>query len=193
MDLEFVRTLKPILGMVVMRHMNTYHQLRVNVRLAWLKVVRPRHLKKGRFFKSFQKTPSDLIRMEKNQEDLNRRGLNIAVPYVRFISVREELVGKSILSCLNRTDRPGQARPGQARTGRTGRTGRIGRTGRTGRIGRTGGIGRDRQGQAGTGRTGRTGRIGRISGTGRDRQGQAGIGRIGRTGRTGRTILHVVR
>jgi hypothetical protein len=73
----------------------------VNVRLAWLKVVRPRYMGKGRFFKSFQKTPSDLIGMEKNQEDLDHRELNTVVPYVRFISVREEPVGKSILSYLS--------------------------------------------------------------------------------------------
>ena len=104
MDLEFVRTLKPIslrAGMAVAGHMNISHELRVNVRLAWRKVVRPRHVKKGRFFKSFQKTPSDLIKMEKNQEDLDLRELSMAVPYVRFISVREELVGKSILSFLS--------------------------------------------------------------------------------------------
>jgi len=35
---------------------------------------------------------------EKNQEDLDHRELDMAVRYVRFISVREELAGKSILS-----------------------------------------------------------------------------------------------
>jgi hypothetical protein len=113
--------------MAVVGHMNTYHELRVNVRLAWLKVVRPRHVGKGRSFKSFQRTLSDLIRMEKNQEGHDHRGLNMTVLYVRFISVREELVGKSILSCLNRMDRPGQARRGRTGQANTGRTGRIGR------------------------------------------------------------------
>ena len=112
--------------MAVLGHMNTYHELQANVRLAWLKVVRLSRVKKGRFFKNFQETPSDLIRMEKNQEDFDRRELNMAVPYVRFIFVKEEPVGKSILSYLKR-----------AGTDRTDRMDRMDRTGRTDRTDRT--------------------------------------------------------
>ena len=64
----------------------------------WLKVVRLRPVGKERFFKSFQKTPYELITTEKNQENLEHRELDMAVQYIRFISVREELVGKSILN-----------------------------------------------------------------------------------------------
>jgi hypothetical protein len=67
-------------------------------RSVWLRVVRLRQVRKERFFKSFQKTPYESIRTEKNQEDLDHRELDMAVRCVRFISVREELVGKSILS-----------------------------------------------------------------------------------------------
>ena len=81
--------------------MNLSHELRVNVRLAWLKVVRLRYAKKGKFFKSFQKTPFDLIKMEKNQENLDHHELNMVVLYVGFISAGEELVGKNILSYLS--------------------------------------------------------------------------------------------
>jgi hypothetical protein len=38
------------------------------------------------------------IRTVKNQENLDYRELDMAVRYIRFISVREELAGKSILS-----------------------------------------------------------------------------------------------
>jgi hypothetical protein len=72
----------------------------VNIRFIWLKVVRPRYMKKGKFFKSFQKTPFDLIKMEKNQENLGHRELNMVILYIRFISAGEELVGKNILSYL---------------------------------------------------------------------------------------------
>ena len=37
----------------------------------------------------------------KNQENLERHRLNMAAQHARFIFVREELVGKSILSCLS--------------------------------------------------------------------------------------------
>ena len=53
---------------------------------------------KERFFKSFQKTLYESIRTEKSQEDLDHRELDMAVRYVRFISTKEKLVGKSILS-----------------------------------------------------------------------------------------------
>ena len=69
-----------------------------NVRLVWLKVVWLRQVRKERSFKSFQKTPYESIRTEKNQEDLDHREVGTVVRHVRFISVREELAGKSILS-----------------------------------------------------------------------------------------------
>jgi hypothetical protein len=100
MDLEFGRSSTTMLlraGMAVMGHMNLYREVRVNVKLVWLKAVRPRHLKKGRFLESFPKIPSDLIRMEKSQEGPDHRELSMVVPFVRFISVREELVGKNIV------------------------------------------------------------------------------------------------
>jgi hypothetical protein len=50
------------------------------------------------FFKSFQRIPYESIGTEKNQKDLDHRELNIAVQHVRFISVREELAGRSILN-----------------------------------------------------------------------------------------------
>ena len=76
----------------------SYLQVRRNVRLVWLRVVRPRQVRKERFFKSFQKTPYESIRTEKNQEELDHREQDMAVRCVRFISVREELAGKNILS-----------------------------------------------------------------------------------------------
>ena len=84
--------------MVVMGHTMSYLKVRRNVRLVWLKVVRLRQVGKEWFFKSFQTTPYESIRTEKNQEDLDHRELDMAVLHVRFISVREELAGKSILS-----------------------------------------------------------------------------------------------
>src|SRR2546421_1433246 len=41
----------------------------------------------------------NLDTIDSNQEDLDHRELDMAVLHVRFISVREELAGKSILSC----------------------------------------------------------------------------------------------
>jgi len=76
----------------------SYLKMRRNVRLVWLKVVRLRQVRKERFFKSFQETPYESIRTVKNQENLDHRELDMAVRCVRFISVREELAGKSILS-----------------------------------------------------------------------------------------------
>jgi len=84
--------------MAVMGHTMSYLKVRRNVRLVWLKVVRLRQVGKEWFFKSFQTTPYESIRTEKSQEDLDHRELDMAVLYVRFISVREELAGKSILS-----------------------------------------------------------------------------------------------
>ena len=86
--------------MAVVGYMNLSHKPRMNVRLAWLKVVQLRHVEKERLLESFQKTPSDLIKMEKNQEDLDHHELNMVVLYVRFISVGAELVGCQIEQVL---------------------------------------------------------------------------------------------
>ena len=83
--------------MVVMGHMLLYLKVRRNARLVWLKVVRLRQVGKERFFKSFQTTPYELTRTEKNQEDFDHHELDMAVRHVRSISVKEELAGKSIL------------------------------------------------------------------------------------------------
>ena len=84
--------------MAVMGHMMSYLKVRRNVRLVWLKAVRLRQAGKERFLTSFQKTPYESIRTEKNREDLDRHELDMAVRHVKFISVREELAGKSILN-----------------------------------------------------------------------------------------------
>ena len=81
-----------------MEHMMSYLKVRRNVRLVWLKVVRLRQLRKEGSLKSFQKTPYESIRTEKNRENLDHRELDMAVRHVRFISVREKLAGKSIFS-----------------------------------------------------------------------------------------------
>ena len=75
-----------------------YLKVRRNIRLVWLKVVRLRQVAKERFFKSFQRTPYESVRTKKSQEDLDHHELDMAVRHVRFISAREELAGKSILS-----------------------------------------------------------------------------------------------
>ena len=101
MDLESVQTSETIslqVGMAVMGHMMSYLKMRRNVKPVWLKVVWLGQVKKGRFFKSFQQTLYESIRTEKHQEDLDHHEPDMAVRYVRFISVREELVGKSILN-----------------------------------------------------------------------------------------------
>ncbi len=68
------------------------------VKLVWPKVEVPREVRKERLFVSFQGTPYESMRKEKSQENLERRGLNMAAQYARFIFVGEELVGKSIFS-----------------------------------------------------------------------------------------------
>ncbi|EKG09084.1 hypothetical protein MPH_13939, partial [Macrophomina phaseolina MS6] len=64
----------------------------------WPKVVRLRQVGKERFFKSFQKTLYESIRIEKNQGGLDHHEPDMAVRHVRFISVREEHARKSILN-----------------------------------------------------------------------------------------------
>jgi hypothetical protein len=58
-------------------------------------------LKGQRLFMSFQRTLYKSIKVEKNQESLERYGLDMATQHARFIFVREELVGKSVLSYLS--------------------------------------------------------------------------------------------
>jgi hypothetical protein len=41
------------------------------------------------------------IKVEKNQGNLERHGLDVAAQYARFIFAREEVVWKSILNCLS--------------------------------------------------------------------------------------------
>jgi hypothetical protein len=84
--------------MDIMGYTMSYLKVRKNVRLVWLKVVLLSQVGKEWFFKSFQRTPYESIRTEKNQEDLDHRELDMAVRHVRFISVREERAGRSILS-----------------------------------------------------------------------------------------------
>ena len=71
-----------------------------NVRLIWPKVERSKLVRKERFFISSQRTPYELIKMEKNQEGLDHHVLNMAAQYAKFIFIRKGLVGKSILSYL---------------------------------------------------------------------------------------------
>ena len=59
---------------------------------------KPHHIK---FLVSFQRTLYELIRKERNQGNLERHELDMAARYVRFIFVREGLVGESILSFLS--------------------------------------------------------------------------------------------
>src|SRR5215469_11030040 len=103
MDLEFVRILHHIsrlVGMAVVGHTKSYLGMLKSAKLVWPKVEWPRQVKKERFFATSQTTPYELIKMEKNQEGLDRHVLNMAARHARFIFVRKELVGKSILSYL---------------------------------------------------------------------------------------------
>src|SRR6266480_633835 len=103
MDLAFVQTLYhmlPLVGMAVEGYMKLYLKMGKRAKLVWPKVVQPREVRKERLFVSFQRTTYESISKEKNQENLERHGLNMAARYARFIFVREELVGKSILSFL---------------------------------------------------------------------------------------------
>ena len=50
---------------------------------------------------SFQRTLYEGIRTEKSQDNLDYRELDIAIWYIRFVSIREELIRKSILSYLS--------------------------------------------------------------------------------------------
>jgi hypothetical protein len=81
--------------MPVMEYVKFSPRLQRNVRLVWLKVVRHRQVGKEWLCKSFQSTPYELRRAEKKQEDLDHHGQDMAVQYVRFISVNGDLVGKS--------------------------------------------------------------------------------------------------
>ena len=50
---------------------------------------------------SFQRTTYESIRKGKNQESLERHGLDMAAQHARFICVREGLIGESIFSYLS--------------------------------------------------------------------------------------------
>jgi len=56
-----------------------YLKMRRNVRLVWLKAVRLRQVGKEQAFSNFQKTPYELIRTERDQEDLDHLALDMAV------------------------------------------------------------------------------------------------------------------
>jgi hypothetical protein len=104
MDLVFIQSLhhiSPLVGMAVKGHMKSYLGSIKSAKLVWPKVEWPRQVKGERIFINFQRTLCISIKVEKNQENLERHGLNMAAQYARFIFVREELVGKSILSCLS--------------------------------------------------------------------------------------------
>jgi len=90
-----------LVGMAVEGHMKSYHKMGKRVKLVWPKVEEPREIRKERLFVSFQRTPYELIKKEKNQENLERHGLDMAAQYAGFIFVREGLVGRSILSFLS--------------------------------------------------------------------------------------------
>ena len=87
--------------MVVEGYIKSYLEMEKRVRLIWPKVEEPREVRKERRFMSFQRPLYELIKKGKGQENLKRHGLNMAAQYARFIFVREELVGKSILSFLS--------------------------------------------------------------------------------------------
>ena len=91
----------PLVRMAVEGHTKLYLQMGKHVKLVWPKVEAPREVRKERPFVSFQGTPYESIGKEKGQENLERRGLDMAAQYARFICVREGLVGRSILSFLS--------------------------------------------------------------------------------------------
>jgi len=91
----------PLVGTAVEGYMKFYLEMGKCVKLVWPKVEAPREARKERLFVSFQRTTYKSISKEKNQENLERHGLDMAARYARFIFVKEELVGKSILSFLS--------------------------------------------------------------------------------------------
>ena len=82
-------------------HTKFYLKMGKRVKLVWPRVKKHREVRKERLFISFQRTPYKLIRKGKNQESLERHGLDMAAQYARFICVREGLVGESIFSYLS--------------------------------------------------------------------------------------------
>src|SRR5215469_16075607 len=90
-----------LVGMAVEGHTKSYLEMGKRVKLVWPKVEEPRKVRKEKFFVSFQRTPYESMRKEKNQENLECHRLDMAARYARFIFAREELVGKSILSFLS--------------------------------------------------------------------------------------------
>jgi hypothetical protein len=57
-------------------------------------------MRKERLSKSFQKTPYESSRTERNQGDLDHHEPNMATQHAKFISAREGLVRRSIFSYL---------------------------------------------------------------------------------------------
>ena len=80
--------------------MKFYLEMEKRVKLVWPKVEIPREVRKERFFVSFQRTMYKSIRKGKNQENLERHGLDMVAQHARFICVKERLVGESIFSYL---------------------------------------------------------------------------------------------
>ena len=83
-----------------MGHTKSYLRMLKSAKLVWPKVEWPKQVRKERFFASSQRTPYEVIKMEKSQEGLDHHVLNTAAQHARFIFVRKGLVGKSILSYL---------------------------------------------------------------------------------------------
>jgi hypothetical protein len=104
MDSEFVQTLHHILSLVgkaAEGYMKFYLKMGSGVKLVWPKVEAPREARKERLFMSFQRTTCESINKEKNLENLEHHGLDMAVQYAGLIFVRLGLVGRSILSFLS--------------------------------------------------------------------------------------------
>ena len=90
-----------LVGTAVEGYIKFYLEMGKYIKLVWPKVEAPREVRKERLFVSFQRTTYESINKEKNQENLERHGLDMAAWYARFIFVKEELVRKSILSFLS--------------------------------------------------------------------------------------------
>ena len=87
--------------MAVEGYTKSYLEMGRHAKLVWHKVEEPREVRKERLFVSFQRTTYESIRKRKNQESLERHGLDMAARHARFICVREGLAGKSIFGYLS--------------------------------------------------------------------------------------------
>ena len=81
--------------------MKSYLKMGKRAKLVWPKAEEPREVRKERLFVSSQRTPYKSIKKGEKQESLEHHGPDMAAQYVRFIFVREEVVGTSILSSLS--------------------------------------------------------------------------------------------